>query len=81
MDCTLSWMRENLPPTKWNLRTYVQINWMGSYSVAEVLKTAELASELPPELLRRFLKSGNAKGVTAETLAWLAELVEESEAE
>lgn len=81
MDCTLSWMHENLPPTKWNLRTYVQINWMGTYSVAEVLGQAELASELPSELLRRFLQSGNAAGVSAETLAYLAELVEESEDE
>lgn len=39
MDCTLSWMRANLPPKKWNLRTYVQINWMGSYGVAEVLES------------------------------------------
>ena len=80
-DCTLTWMHANLPPRKWNLHTYVQINWMGSYSVAEVLETAELASELPPQLLRQFLKSGNAAGVSASTLAWLAELVEDSEEE
>ena len=65
MDCTLTWMHANLPPRKWNLRTYVQINWMGDYTVAEVLEQAELASELPPELFRRFLKYGNAQGVTA----------------
>jgi hypothetical protein len=80
-DITLTWMRANLPPKKWTLRRYVQINWMGDYTVAQVLESAELTSELPPELLRRFLKSGNAAGVPASTLAWIEELVEDSEQE
>jgi hypothetical protein len=79
-DCTLTWMKANLPPEKRTLRRYVQINWFGDYSVAEVLESPELCSELPVELLRRFLKSGNAK-VSAETLAFVAELIEADEEE
>lgn len=75
-DCTLSWMRLNLPPKQRTLKRYCQINWMGSMSVSQVLNEPELCCEVPRELLRDFLKRGNAVGVPATTLAWISELVE-----
>jgi hypothetical protein len=50
MDTTLAWMFANLPPDKWTLQTYVQINWCGDKTVEEVLEDGELAGDLPEEL-------------------------------
>jgi hypothetical protein len=49
-DITLDWMFKNLPPEKWTLQTYVQINWFGDKTVEEVLEDGELVADLPEEL-------------------------------
>jgi|HubBroStandDraft_2_1064218.scaffolds.fasta_scaffold00513_9 hypothetical protein len=50
VDATLAWMFANLPPEEWTLQTYVEINWVGSKTVEEVVEDGELAADLPEEL-------------------------------
>lgn len=77
MDCLEKYMRAlGLPLT---LETYVALNWVGDRTVADVLNEAELAAELPVELLKDFLKHGDCTGISVETLAWIAEVIEEEE--
>jgi hypothetical protein len=49
-DYTLDWMYHNLPPEMWTLQTYVEINWCGDKTVAEVVEYGELAADLPEQL-------------------------------
>ena len=49
-DATLVWMFAHLPPHEWTLAKYVELNWLGDKTVAEVLEDAELVADLPEEL-------------------------------
>ena len=81
MDCTLSWMHENLPPKQWTLKRYCQINWMGSLDIEDVCESAELVAELPKSLIRKFLKSDDVDEVSLDGLLALVELAAEEEEE
>jgi hypothetical protein len=49
-DATLDWMFAHLLPHEWTLARYVELNWLGEKTVAEVVEDGELASDLPEEL-------------------------------
>jgi len=49
-DTTLDWIYATLPPEKWTLQTYVELNWIGDQTVEDALEDGELAAELPEEL-------------------------------
>jgi hypothetical protein len=57
-----------------NLESYIALQYFGDKTVADVLNEAELAANLPPDLIREWLKSGDADEIDAETLAWLEQL-------
>ncbi len=87
MDATLAFMKENLPPEEITLQAYIGLNWCGDKTLADVLEEAELAAELPAELVRTFLADkeglaelfadmeGSAEELAAieEMLGWLAD--------
>jgi len=47
-DEVLNWMYKNLPPEKWTLAVYIELNWWGGRSTDD-LDCEELAA-LPEEL-------------------------------
>ena len=74
-DVVLEYMRRCGAPL--TLEVYVELSWMGDRTVADVLNEAELAADLPEFLIREWLRHGDAEGVDAETLSWLAEICED----
>lgn len=71
MDCTLAWMRQNLPENQITLEAYIGLAFMGDKTLHDVCREGELVADLPRDLVWSFLAFGDTDDLDLDDLVML----------